>query len=139
MKAAITKFLIALACLVGLAGACFAPIDRGLIAILLGVMVLVVLPSTILLAIDAGRAIREERPSRKGLRVLGTILAIPQGALGVILMATGLVYPFFGMASIFQEFSKGVFPFIPLLRTVGALAMLGTGYFYLRALCSSKR
>ncbi len=138
MKTAITKFLISLSVLFGLTVVCFAPIDRSLLAILLGVIVLVAFPSTILLAIDAGRSIREERPSQRGLKILGTILALPQGVLGVSLMAFGLIYPYFGIASILHESSNGVFPFIPILRTIGALAMLGIGYFYLRALRSSK-
>lgn len=139
IKMAIMKLVMALVILLGLTLTCIATTDRGMVALMLGLIVLVVFPSAVLLSIDASRVIRQEMPSHKPVKIIGIVLGIPQAIIGSVLIAFGLVYPFFGLRDFVDDVSSGVSPVIPLIRIITALAMLGIGYFYLREVLGLKK
>ena len=132
IKRALIKLLAAATVLVGLLLGCFSHIDRGLVGIMAAVTIILAIPITVLLSIDASRIIKREMPLNKSVRILGAILGIPQAVFGTILVAFGIVYPFIGMRDIVADLSLGQPAIVPFIWTGTALLMLGLGLYYLR-------
>jgi hypothetical protein len=132
VRKALVKLLLALVALIGLILTCFSGIDRGVVPVIVGLIVLIIFPSTILFGIDASRVIRAEASAGRAVRVLGRILGIPQAIMGIVLIAFGVVYPFFGVRDFIADLSarrSGIGSFI---MTLTAIAALFLGYYYLR-------
>jgi hypothetical protein len=101
--------------------------DSPFAGLAVGLVVVVVFPSTLLFAIDASRAIRREILTNNSVRVLGRILGIPQAIFGIILMAFGVAYPVYKFIN-----GLGPTPFVTALYIVMALVMFCVGFYYVR-------
>lgn len=132
IRNALIRLLIASCALVGLAIGCFSNVDRGLVGIMGCLLVVVVLPATILMSVDASRAIKQGLPQHKSIRILGAVLGFPQAVLGTLLISFGLVYPFIGIRDLMRDLDAGRSGIGPFVTTVTAFLMLGVGYYYLR-------
>ena len=93
----------------------------------IGLVVLVLFPSTLLFAIDASRVIRKEAQSNASIRVLGYALGIPQLLFGALLMAFGVAYP----VSINIQ-GLGPTPLVTALYVGYAVLMFSVGFYYTR-------
>jgi len=91
----------------------------------IGLVVLVLFPSTLLFAIDTSRLIRKEARSNASIRALGYALGIPQLLFGAVLMAFGVVYP----VIIFIK-GLGPTPLITALYVGYAMLMFSVGFYY---------
>jgi hypothetical protein len=98
--------------------------DSPFAGLAVGLVVVVVFPSTLLFAIDASRAIRREILTNNSVRFLGKILGIPQAIFGVILMAFGVAYPVYSLIN-----GLGLTPLVTVL-IVMALVMFCVGFYY---------
>jgi hypothetical protein len=101
--------------------------DSPFSGLAVGLVVVVVFPSTLLFAIDASRAIRREITTDNSVQVLGKILGIPQAIFGIILMAFGVGYPVFTLVN-----GLGPTPLMTVLYIVMALVMFRVGFYYLK-------
>ena len=102
---------------------------RGLIIF---VIVVLVFPITLLLGIDASKAIKLEAPADKGMRTIGWLLGFPQAIMGTILIAFGVVYPFFGIHELMDDLSMKRVPILPIVRIGTAFLFFVLGQRYLR-------
>ncbi len=100
--------------------------------ILGGVIIVVVFPSTLLLGIDASRAIKRDNPSHRSVRILGKALGVPQAAFGVILMAFGVVFPIMGTREFIETGSLGENPVFRLIYIGTTILMFSIGYYYVK-------
>jgi hypothetical protein len=132
IRKVLIKLLVASGAFIGLILGIFSDVDRGLVGIMGGILVVVVLPVTVLLMIDAARIIKTENPAHRSIRLLGAILGIPQAIMGTVLVAFGLIYPFFGIRDFVADIGAGRSGIIPFVATVTAIALLVVGYYYLR-------
>jgi hypothetical protein len=132
MRRALLKLLVAFMIFIGLLLGIFSKGDRGLVGIMGGLLVVVVLPVTVLLSIDASRIIKRETSESRSLRGFGVLLGIPQAIMGIVLVAFGLVYPFFGIRALLADSATGLPGFIDLVLTLTAFALLFVGYHYVR-------
>ena len=134
-NAAIRKSLLKLFAwailLIGLAFA-FLHVNRDFAGVIGGFAVLVALPATILSCVDASRVIRRADPASKNIRILGFALGLPQAVLGAMLLAYGLIYPYFGISDIVSDVAMGRSAIVPFVRTATAFFFLGVGYYYVR-------
>jgi hypothetical protein len=103
--------------------------DNGILG---GMIVVVIFPSTLLFGIDASRAIKRDNPSHRSVRILGRTLGIPEGVLGVILMAFGVVFPIVGIRDFIENGSIGENPVFRLINIGTAILMFSIGYPYLK-------
>lgn len=101
--------------------------DSPFSGLAVGLVVIVVFPSTLLFAIDASRAIRREITTNNSVRVLGKILGIPQVIFGTTLMAFGVGYPVYNFVN-----GLGRTPLMTLLYAVVALVMFRVGFYYIK-------
>lgn len=103
--------------------------DRGspFSGLAVGLVVVVVFPSTLLFAIDASRAIRREITTNNSVQVLGKILGIPQAIFGIILLAFGVGYPVYTLVH-----GLGPTPLMTGLYIVMALVMFRVGFYYVK-------
>jgi hypothetical protein len=101
--------------------------DSPFAGLAVGLVVVVVFPSTLLFAIDASRAIRREILTNNSVRVLGKILGIPQAIFGIILMAFGVAYPVYSLIN-----GLGLTPLVTVLYIVMALVMFCVGFYYVK-------
>jgi hypothetical protein len=101
--------------------------DSPFAGLAVGLVVVVVFPSTLLFAIDASRAIRREILTNNPVRVLGKILGIPQAIFGIILMAFGVAYPVYSLIN-----GLGLTPRVTVLYIVMALVMFCVGFYYVK-------
>lgn len=132
IRRALTKLLISTAFLVALASACFMDINGGLKGVLIVVIVILAFPITLLIGIDASRVIKREVPSHKSLRLLGSVLTLPQAIMGTVLVSFGAVYPVFGVNQLIHDVRDGRSSLITLVRIlVAGLAFLA-GIHYVR-------
>jgi len=93
----------------------------------IGLVVLVLFPSTLLFAIDTSRVIRKEARSNASIRALGYALGIPQLLFGAFLIAFGVAYPVVILI-------RGLGP-TPLMTAVYvgyAMLMFSVGFYYTR-------
>ena len=97
-----------------------------------GLLVVLALPITILLTIDASRILKTQPVADGASRRLGIILGIPQGIMGTVLIAFGLVYPFFGVRKLAADLQTGRAGSVHLIMLVTSIAFLFVGYHYLR-------
>ena len=132
IRKGLIKLLASAAVLIGLILACISRSNRDLVGIIGGIIVLLVLPATLLWGIDASRVIKREMPKNKSIRILGTLLGIPQAIMGTILIAFGLVGPFIGVRDFIAERAAGQSGIMPFIMTVTAIAFLIVGYYYVR-------
>jgi hypothetical protein len=86
VRGALLKLLGSLIVLISLLLGIFSNVDRGLVGIMGGVLIVIVVPMTILFSVDASRAIRKQASGNKSLRLFGLILGIPQAVMGTVLM-----------------------------------------------------
>src|SRR5271154_1805102 len=117
IRRALLKLLVWAVLLVGLAFA-FFHVDRDFAGVIGGIGVLVALPATILSCVDASRVIRQVDPTSKQVRFLGFALGLPQAVLGVMLLAYGVIYPFFGINDMVSDLALGRSGIVPFVRTV---------------------
>jgi hypothetical protein len=101
--------------------------DSPFAGLAIGLVIIVLFPSTLLLSIDASRAIRKEILTNNSVRVLGKILGIPQVIFGIILIGFGVGYPVYNLMNGF-----GPTPNITAIYIVYALVMFGVGFYYIR-------
>jgi hypothetical protein len=101
--------------------------DSPFAGLAVGLVVIVVFPSTLLFAIDASRAIRREITANNSVQVLGKILGIPQAIFGIILMAFGVGYPVYTLLN-----GLGPTPLMTGLYIVMALVMFRVGFYYFK-------
>lgn len=132
IRKALIKLLASAAVLIGLILACISRSNRDLVGIIGGIIVLLVLPATLLWGIDASRVIKREMPKNKSVRILGTLLGIPQAIMGTILIAFGLVGPFIGVRDFIAERAADQSGIMPSIMTLTAIAFLIVGYYYVR-------
>ena len=66
------------------------------------------------------------------MRILGRTLGIPEGVLGVILMAFGVVFPIVGIRDFIENGSIGENPVFRLINIGTAILMFSIGYPYLK-------
>lgn len=123
--------LSAAACfLICLTAVCFADIDRSLVAVIAAITVIVILPVTLMLSVDASRVIRNVMPQDRKAMILAAILAIPQVVLGVVLLLVGLVFPFVLVNDVITDIRGGQPIFLHAISILTAFFMLIIGYFY---------
>jgi hypothetical protein len=132
VRNALIKLLIATIALAMLVLSCFADINGGLQAVLIIFIVILAFPITLLIGIDASRAIRQELPSHKSLRLLGRVLAFPQAIMGTVLIGFAVVYPLFGLRELADDVSRGSAPVLPLVRLIIAALSFFVGLHYVR-------
>lgn len=101
--------------------------DSPFAGLALGLVVVVVFPSTLLFAIDASRAIRREVLTNNSIRVLGKILGIPQIIFGIILMAFGVTYPVYKIIN-----GLGPTSLMTVLYIFFAFVMFSVGFHYIK-------
>jgi hypothetical protein len=139
VRNALLKLLGSLILFMSLLLGIFSSADRGMVGIMGGLLVVVVAPITILLSIDASRTIRQQSSGHRSLRLFGILLGIPQAVMGIVLIAFGLVYPFFGIRGIVEDVGSGRSGSLHLVTTVTALVLLFVGFHYLREGLGFKR
>jgi hypothetical protein len=101
--------------------------DSPFAGLAVGLAVVVLFPSTLLLSIDASRAIRREILTNNSVRVLGKILGIPQVIFGIILMGFGVAYPVYNLMN-----GLGPTPVMTVIYIVTALVMFSVGFYYIK-------
>jgi hypothetical protein len=132
VRKALIKLLIATIVLAMLVLLCFADINGGLKGVLIVFIIILAFPITLLIGIDASRAIKRDLPSHKSLRLLGRFLAFPQAIMGTVLIGFAVVYPLFGVRELADDVSKGSTPVLPLVRLVIAALSFCVGLHYVR-------
>jgi hypothetical protein len=132
VRKALTKLLIATIVLAMLVLLCFADINGGLKGVLIVFIIILAFPITLLIGIDASRAIRRDLPSHKSLRLLGRFLAFPQAIMGTVLIGFAVAYPLFGVRELADDVSKGSIPVLPLVRLIIAALSFCVGLHYVR-------
>ena len=133
IKKALFKFLVSFIVLVGVIVLCCSKIDQSIAGPLAVFATLVLLPTTILLSIDASRVINKDLSGLQAgyAETLGRILGMPQIFLGLLLMVIGIGYPILALTKVVGA-NDGL-PFLtPLVVAAVALLMVSLGYFYLR-------
>jgi hypothetical protein len=131
VKKVLIKLSVAVCFLICLTMVCFANIDRSLVAVIAATTVIVVLPVTLMLSIDASRMIRNVMPQDRKAIILATVLAIPQVVLGVALLLVGLVFPFILVSDVITDIRGGQPIFLHAISILTAFFMLIVGYFYI--------
>jgi hypothetical protein len=132
IRNSIMKFGSASAVLTALILVCLFDNLGDLRGLIIFVIIVLVFPITLLLGIDASKAIKREAPADKGLRTIGWLLGFPQAIMGTILIAFGLVYPFFGIHELMDDLSMKRVPILPIVRIATAFLMFVLGQHYLR-------
>jgi hypothetical protein len=132
VRSALLKLMLAVMIFAALIPFCFWHMDLDLRGLAMGLIVLVVFPSTVLLGIDASRTIRREMPSHKPVRILGVVLGIPQGILGTISVSIGTVLPFVGMYDLAIHHLYGTKSGLPGLYLFSSVVTFVVGYHYLK-------
>jgi hypothetical protein len=129
---ALLKLMVALMVFAALIPFCFWHTDLDLRGVVMGLIVLVVFPSTVLLGIDASRTIRREMPAHESVRILGVVLGIPQGILGAILVSIAVFLPFVGMYDLAIHHLYGTKSGLPALYLFASVVSFIVGYHYLK-------
>lgn len=132
VRKALIKLFVATILLAMLVLLCFADINGGLKGVLIVFIIILAFPVTLLIAIDASRAIKRDLPSHKSLRVVGRLLAFPQAIMGTVLIGFSVVYPLFGVRELVDDVSMGSAPVSPLVRLVIAALGFSVGLHYIR-------
>jgi hypothetical protein len=96
------------------------------------VIIILALPISLLLGVDAGKVVEQENPSQKFMRILGRLLQAPKIIIGVILIINSLVYPFFGVHELFYDISNNFTPIKHISFLIIALLGFGAGLTFIR-------
>ena len=126
------KLLVATSVLAILVFLIMTDINGALQAVLIICTIVLALPITLLIGIDASRVIRQQTPAHKPLRVLGNLLAFPQAIFGTILIGFAIIYPLFGVRELIDDLANGVTPLEPLVRLFIAALGFVVGVHYIR-------
>jgi len=122
-KASFIKMAIAGVALLMLVLICMRDIDSGLRATLLTFVAIIVVPSTLLFGVDAGKAIKRSEVSGGPSNKLAAVLIFPEAIFGAILIGTGLVVPFVSVGTLAVEASSGRFAAMSAIQLVVSLML----------------
>ena len=129
---ALTKFFLATCVLAGLVFLCFTDINGGLKGVLIVLIVILAFPITLLIGVDASKAIKRATDTGKSTRLVGRLLALPQAIIGVVLIAFSVIYPIFAIHDLLAR-SAGKAPvFVPIAGLVVAALGFVVGIHYVR-------
>jgi hypothetical protein len=132
VRKALIKLLVATLVLAGLVSSCFVDSVGDLRGLIIFVIIVLIIPITLLIGIDASRVIKRELPSHKALRVMGRVLAFPQAVMGAVLIGFSVGYPVFGVRELIQDLAKGNFPVLPIAGLVVSVLGFAAGVRYIR-------
>lgn len=132
VKRALSKLLIAVIVLTSLVVSCFVNRLGDLRGLIISFVVVLALPITVLIGIDASRVIKRETPSHKRISLLGRILAFPQAVMGAILLGFSVAYPVFGIHELLHGPWNGRLPWLPIGGLFFAALGFSLGLYYIR-------
>lgn len=121
---ALIKLLLSVCVLAALVFSCFSDINGGLKGVLAVFTVVLAFPITLLIGLDASRAIKREAHAGTSVRVLGRLLAFPQAIMGVVLIGFSVTYPVFAI----HELVGGSADKAPLFVPAAGLGIAALGF-----------